>query len=341
MKKLIALILCLLALAGCGKQDPGTSATVFAMDTIMELTAYGESGGEAVERAKAKISELEGLWSAQREGSDLYKANHAEGLKVEIAEETAKLLEEVLLLAEETGGAFDPTIYPVMEAWGFPSGEYRVPNVEERDELAKKVNFSAIQVQGNQLTVPKGIELDLGGVGKGATGDAIVEIWRSLGVKSGLLNLGGNVYCYGTKPDGGEWTVLIRAPEGETRGETGEEPGYLAAVTGTDMAVVTSGGYLRNFTQEGKTYHHIMDPKTAAPADSGLASVTILGPKGSICDGLSTAVYVMGLDQATEYWRTKRDFEMVLYTEDGELYYTSGLKDRITVADGHTGIQID
>lgn len=327
------LALAALLLTGCGKQDSGSSATVFAMDTVMELTVYGGKAEEALAQGREVINSLDGLWSAQKEGSELYRANAAQGEAVAVSEETAAVLRQALALAEETDGAFDPTVYPVMEAWGFPSGEYRVPDEVERAELAKKVNYSAIKLEGDELTVPEGMELDLGGVGKGACGDAIVERWRELGVESGLLNLGGNVYCYGAKPDGSDWTVLIRSPEGEDT--------YLAAVTGQDMAVVTSGGYLRNFEQDGVLYHHIMDPATAAPAESGLKSVTIIGPKGARCDGLSTAVYVMGLEKAEALWRDSRDFEMVLYADDGTLYYTAGLEGRITVADGLKSQRLD
>lgn len=333
MKRIVYFALAaLLLLSGCGKKEESTSATVFAMDTVMELTAYGSEAETAVAEAKARINQLEGLWSAQKEGSDLYNANHAEGEAVTVSEETRQLMKETLALAEETGGAFDPTIYPVMEAWGFPSGTYRVPDAEERAELLKKVDHSAIELEDDRLRVPRGMELDLGGVGKGAAGDEIVKLWRELGVESGLLNLGGNVYCYGAKPNGEDWTVLIRSPEGNDQ--------YLAAVKGQNMAVVTSGGYLRNFEMDGKIYHHIMDPQTAAPADSGLTSVTIIGESGARCDGLSTAVYVMGLEKATEFWQARKDFEMILFTDEGELYYTAGLEGRVTAAEGLEGMKI-
>lgn len=333
MKRIFCAALCVLLLGGCAKEDAGESATIFAMDTVMELTVYGDKAEEALTQAKAELNRLEGLWSAQKEGTDLFRANHAHGAAVSIAEDTAELLEDALRLAAETEGAFDPTIYPVMEAWGFADGAYRVPSEEERANLLEKVNYSAVGLEGDRLTVPDGMKLDLGGVGKGAAGDSLVRLWQELGVESGLMNLGGNVYCYGPKRDGGDWTVLIRSPE--------SADSYLAAVTGTDMAVVTSGGYLRNFEQDGTIYHHIMDPKTAAPADSGLTSVTIIGEKGALCDALSTAVYVMGLERATDFWQGRRDFEMVLFSADGALYYTAGLEGRITVAEGLEGIRID
>lgn len=318
-------LLLTLLLSGCGNGPAAYSDTLYAMDTVMELTAYGDE--EAVTEGAALIRRLEGALSAQREDSPIWQANHSGGVPVTLPEEAARLLEETLALCREVEGALDVTIYPVMEAWGFPTQDYRVPGEEERVALLARVDYGAVELAGDRLTVPQDMALDLGAVGKGYTGDAVLALWRDRGVESGLLTLGGNVQCLGGKPDGSDWTVAVRHPSGT---------GYLATVTGRDMAVVTSGGYQRNFTEDGVLYHHIMDPATAAPAQSGLQSVTIVGGTGFLCDGLSTAVYVMGLERAADLWRARRDFEMILYTDDGRLVVTEGLRDRLTPAEGLT-----
>ena len=333
MKKLGCLALCLLLLAGCGARRGGDgqsqSATLFAMDTVMDLTAYGPKAQEALEAAEAEVDRLDARLSAQRPDSAVWEINQSGGAPMPVDEEMAALLERALAFYGDTGGALDVTIYPAMEAWGFPTRAYRVPDQAELDQLREVVNGGAVALTGDAVTLAPGMKLDLGAVGKGYAADRIIELWTELGVTSGLLNLGGNIHCLGAKPDGSDWLIGIRDPEDE--GET------LCAVAGHDMAVVTSGAYQRNFTQDGVTYHHILDPATCAPADSGAASVTVIGPSGFTCDALSTALFVMGPDRAAAYWREHRDFDMVYYTQDGALFYTSGLEGRLTLRDGLEG----
>ena len=247
--------------------------------------------------------------------------------------EVGELLRRALELYEDTDGALDVTIYPAVEVWGFPDRAYRVPSEEDLTQIRERVNGGLVELTPREspetVLLPWSMKLDLGALGKGYAADRIVEIWREMGVTSGLLNLGGNVHCLGAKPDGSDWTIGVRDPE--------DEAGTLCAVTGQDMAVVTSGAYQRNFSQNGVTYHHILDPQTCAPADSGASSVTVIGPSGFLCDGLSTALYVMGPDKAVEYWQQHRNFDMIYYTQDGRLLYTSGLEGRLSLRDGLEG----
>lgn len=326
--KVCALFLALLVLlSGCRGEREADTASLYAMGTVMELTAYGGEGAAA--EGEKLLRRLDRDLSAQREDSVIWRANHSEGVPLAVSDEMAGLLEETLELCQAVDGALDVTIYPIMEAWGFPSGEYRVPSEAERLTLLELVDHTEVTLEENLLTVPKGMALDLGAVGKGYAGDAILALWREMGVESGLVYLGGNVQCLGAKPDGSDWTVAIRHPEGE---------GYLATVTGQDMAVVTSGAYQRNFTQNGRQYHHIIDPSTGLPAESGLRSVTIVGEKGFLCDGLATAVYVMGLEEASALWRQRQDFDMILFTDDDRLIVTEGIWDRVTAAEGLSAV---
>ncbi len=329
VKRLGCLLLCAALLSGCG--TPSRSETIFAMDTVMDLTAYGPHAQDALEAATAELSRIEALISAQREGSDLFSVNAAAQSGGEAAtpvtEETAALLARTLALCADTDGALDVTIYPAVEAWGFYSGDYRVPAASDLEALRAQVDYRQVAVDGTSV-VTHGQKLDLGAVGKGYAADQVTALWRELGLTSGLLNLGGNIQCLGAKPDGSDWVIGVRDPAGE---------GTLCTVTGQDMAVVTSGAYQRNFTQDGVTYHHILDPATCAPAESGAASVTVIGPSGLICDALSTALFVMGPDRASDYWQQRQDFDMIYYTQDGDLFYTSGLEGRLTLRDGLEG----
>ena len=173
--------------------------------------------------------------------------------------------------------------------------------------------------------------VDLGGVGKGFTGDEVVKTMKGDGVTSALFSLGGNIQTIGTKPDGEKWYVGIKDPESD---------GYLGGVRVQDEAVITSGGYERYFEEDGQTYWHIMDPETAAPARSGLKSVTIVSPLGVYCDTLSTAVFVRGADWGADFWRTHQDFEMVLVLEDGSLWVTAGLAGSFTLAEDYQDLEV-
>lgn len=309
--------LCALLLAGCARPQ-AQSSTIFAMDTVMELTAYAKDR-QCVDDAVSLIHELETRLSVTAEDSELYALNETGSGRV--SEDTAALLERALELCELTGGALDISVYPVLRAWGFTTGAYRVPGDEEISGLLKLVDYTRVQLDGSDVALPQGAMLDLGAVAKGWTGDAVAALWRDRGVESGLLSLGGNVQAIGKKPNGDKWKVGIRDPFSED---------MLGAVAVEDMAVITSGGYQRYFEENGVRYCHIIDPETGAPAQSGLASVTVIGAEGALCDGLSTAIFVMGLERGSALWRENPGFELVLVTDEKQIYITEGIEDAFT-----------
>ena len=271
------LILCLLS--SCAPAAKEKTASFLAMDTVMSVTVYGPGGGAALTAAEDEIRALEGLLSVTDEDSEIYAANHSGGAPVALSPETAELLSTALGLCEETGGALDVTIYPVVRAWGFTTGEYRVPDEAELKRLLERVDYSRVELEGNSLTVPEGMELDLGAVGKGCAADRTEAVLREMGVDCAKLELGGNIHLIGTKPDGTPWRVAVRDPSGE---------GYMGVLETDGGAVVTSGGYERYFTRDNMTYWHIIDPKTGRPAQNGLVSVTIAARTGTLADALST-----------------------------------------------------
>ena len=150
---------------------------------------------------------------------------------------------------------------------------------------------------------------------------------------SALLNLGGNVQTIGSKPDGSAWIIGIKDPKNPDTAMMG--------LSVTDQAVVTSGGYERYFEQDGHTYWHIMDPTTGHPADSGLRSVSIIGEDGLTCDGLSTSLFVMGLEKAAELWAQSDDFEAVFVTDTGEVYITEGLADHFALTEDYSDTPVN
>lgn len=308
------------------------SVTVFAMDTVITLEAYGGQTEKAVQTAEAMVGKLESLWSVTREGSEINQANHGSGNPVSISAETEALVSHTLQLAEDTDGALNPALYPIIKAWGFTTGEYRIPETEKLQRLLQNADYRDIRLKERTLTLPEAMEVDFGAVAKGYTGDLLAETLKAHGVTSAIINLGGNVALVGDRPDGSAWRIGIRSPYGE---------GNMGVLEASDSHIITSGGYERYFTgEDGTVYWHIMDPATGAPARSGIISATIVGKEGWRCDGLSTAVFVMGLEEATQYWRTRKDFDMILVTEENEVYVTEGLWGRFHLNEASRKIPI-
>lgn len=292
--------LAVLFLLSEGKKKHKTE--VFAMDTYMQITAYGRHGDEAVQKAVEEIKRLEDELDASVINTDR---------GVALTDDGEYLLKRSMELKDMTEGAFDITIYPLVKAWGFPDKNYRVPTEDEIQCLLQNKNTD--------------LQYDFGGIAKGYASDKVAKLMRECGVKSAILNLGGNVMTIGKKSDGSSWKVAIKSPDASM-----ENLGVLSVC---DKAVITSGGYERCFKANQKTYHHIIDPKTGYPAESGLVSVTIVSEDATLADALSTALFVMGKDNAIAFWRKYADdFDFVLYDNKGALYVSEGIADSYLAA---------
>lgn len=310
----LLLLVLLLLFSGCAPKQPERhTKQLFAMDTVMELSVYGDAS--ALEEAAALIRSCEASLSATDSSSELYRLNMAGSM--ELSDETAALLRTCLALREQTAGAFRPDLYRLTKLWGFTTGEYRVPVQEEIDSVLAALAGDTVRLEGN-TAVLTGAELDFGAIAKGYVSQQVAQLWRSKGI-SGILSLGGNVQTVGSKPDGSPWKVGIRSPF--------DDSSTLGTLTLGETAAVTSGGYQRYFEKDGVRYSHIMDASTGYPAKSGLASVTVLCESGTLADAYSTALYVMGVERAVSFWRETAGFEMILVTDDGNVYATEGLKD--------------
>lgn len=314
------LLLCLL-LAGCAPKS--ARRTIFAMDTVMDLTVYGAGAEEGVAAVEVRLNGLEAALSVTRQDSEVWAVNHPgeSGEAVTPADEDVQaLLSAAVALGEATGGALDATLYPVARLWGFTTGEYRVPGEEELAAALGRTGYEKLQAHGDAFAVPAGVELDFGALAKGYAGEVCRQMLLEAGATSALLVLGGNVQTVGAKPDGSPWRVEVQDPAGES----GESLGVL---TVTDRAVVTSGSYQRYFEEDGVRYGHILDPQTGRPVEGDLLSVTVVGASGTLCDGLSTALFVLGREGALDFWRAHRDwdFELLLVDKDGGATITAGL----------------
>lgn len=330
MKRLFigGLLVAALMLAGCSAQTsaegPSQTREVYAMDTVMTLEAYGQNADAALDEAVAEIERLDALWSIASSDGEIARLNAEK--QITASADTLALLTRAKEISAATSGLFSTTIAPLMEAWGFTSGDYRVPDEAELSALLAHVDDEEIAISDSTVTIPADAKVDLGGIAKGFTSARVMEIFRENGVESGILSLGGNVQALGTKPDGSLWRVGLQDPA--------DERALFATLELADKAVITSGAYERNFEQNGIVYHHIIDPRTGYPAESGLSSVTVVSDDGTLADGLSTALFIMGKEAAVEFWRSHRDdFDMVLLADDGAVTVSAGIADALTLSD--------
>ena len=334
MRRILICLLILIQLTACTRpvaaSDPEADERevryLEAMDTFMTLTACGTHRSEALDAAEAEIRRLDALLSVGRTDSEISTLNRAGSGT--LSADSRAMVAQALKLYEDTDGCFDITVLPLMELWGFTSGDHRVPTEAQLKETLSAVGADRLSYRPatGELTLSEGQSIDLGGIAKGYTSQRVMELYRAAGVTSGLVSLGGNVQCLGTRPDGTPWRIGIQDP-------WGAEGAMVAVVEVADQAVITSGGYERYFTDEstGVTYQHILDPKTGMPADGALASVTIVSSDGTLADGLSTALYIMGLDRAADYWRShSKSFQALLIDNEGKIYVTEDLAPSVT-----------
>lgn len=333
MKRLTALLLALLtaaSLTGCEKEPESAELSLFAMDTYMTLSAVGEGGGEVLAEISRSINVLEQQFSRTIESSDVSVLNREGRISPDTDMDT--LLRLAVQYSEETAGAFDVTIAPLVALWGITSDSPRVPEQGEIDALLPLVGSQHIHRDADVITLDEGCAIDLGGIAKGYASDAAAAIFHQSGLTRGCANLGGNVYVFSDDAVDTCWNVGIQDPQ--------DPSGWVCTLALDDHFVVTSGGYQRNFTAEdGTVYQHIIDPATGAPAESDLLSVSVIAAysgdayAGTRADAYSTALYVMGERAAADLWREKNDFDMVLVTTDGRVLYTPGLADCFTEAE--------
>ena len=331
MKKKLYLcsLLCMLfsiSLCGCFFAEPSATQNekpvtcdFFAMDTYVKAVLNGYDAETAADAMQTEMLRLDSLLSLYRNDSETARLRGTTSAIV--SEDVAALLGQSLRLHQETGGAFDITLFPVSSLWGFPHGPYRVP---DRDTLAAALARTGMQAihwdraarcfrsDNPELT------LDFGGIAKGYAAEQMARVLKERRIRHALLNLGGNIKAIGAKPDGSPWRVAIQHPD--------DANGYLGILSVSDLSVVTSGDYERFFEKDKARYHHILDPKTGAPARSGIRSATIVCSDCATADGLSTALFVMGSQAAVSFW--KKDparFQFILFTEDRTLYVSEGL----------------
>ncbi len=317
MKRLVPLlaaaliILSAFAIAGCSIRME--TYTGFHMNTYVELSACGKGAYDMLLRCKDRLAALESSLSPYMDGP-IHRLNTAHGEWTQLDEDSFYLLELGVMLADATDGAFDPTIFIAVEAWDGMSGE-KLPSDGELRRLAPFVDYTGIELdaKNSSARLRDGQMVDLGGIAKGYAANELKKIYDEAGC-AGVINLGGNVYAVGSRPDNGPWRIGVQNPRGN---------GYIEVLELTDKSAVTSGDYQRCFIREGVRYHHILDPDTLKPADSGIISATVISGDSALADAAATAAVVMGADKAKELAQ-RLGVSALIVTKDGESIWLGG-----------------
>lgn len=313
----------LLLCTGCSAENdlPKLSEVGFYLDTVITMTAYTEDA-QLLKAAMEECGRYERLLSRTVEGSDVWRINHAGGEPVTVSDDTAAVLRCAAAISEKSAGAFDITIAPASTLWDFTSGKAALPDRDELAAAAALVDYSKLRLEGNTVTLPAGMMIDLGAIAKGYIADRVKEYLASRGVKHAILSFGGNIVAIGTKPDGTDWKVGIQ----DIDKATGE---YMLVVRNRGGSTVTSGIYERGFDLDGVRYHHLLNPRTGWPEQNELASVTILSESSMEGDALATAAFVLGPAKGMELIESLPGIEAVFIARDRQVSFSSGAKDYV------------
>lgn len=318
---LAALLLLPLLFSSCAR--PPYSAVLYnKMNTDVMLTLYSDgnekSAAELLRDCEDILDEAERMLSRTEASAELSRVNASGEESLALSSGLAAMLRLSLSLARDTGGAFDPTAGVLAVLYDITGDAPLPPSQDALFEAMRYVDYTSLSLVGNTLTRPVGTVLDFGAIAKGYAASLLVDHLVAEGVSGGVLSLGGNVVTFGEKSDGSPFRVAVRDPDG----------GYLGilSLSGTQY-VSTSGAYERfRVGSDGKTYHHIFDPKTGKPAEVDLASVTVIDENGARADALSTALFVMGYDAALSFWESQeRDFDLILLKKDGTRFVSPSL----------------
>jgi len=325
---LVSLLL-IIVLSGCSSnRERMFKKSEILMDTIVSITVVSESKEKAeaaIDKTFKEIKKLERLLNFYSEESEIAEINKNSGIRpVKVSPETYEVVDISRTISEKTGGAFDITIGPISGLYDFV--RKKRPSLQEIHALIPLVGYKKMVLNLEEKTVylkKKGMKIDPGGIVKGYAADRAVEILKKEGIKAALVAIAGDIRCFGTKPDGGDWIVGIQNPRPGKGGDV------FATIRLKDMAISTSGDYQRYFIEDGKRYHHILDPATGLPA-SGLISVSVVGPLATYTDSLATAVFVKGLTEGRGL-AERMGYHIVAVDRDGNIHISELIKDKISL----------
>jgi thiamine biosynthesis lipoprotein len=322
-------------LSGCNQNDTVTKSD-FLLDTFVSVTLYGESDEALLDKPFEKIKELNDILSSNTVDGDLARIKANAGFQpVTVSDATYRIIEQGIKYSQLSGGYFDATAGPLIDLWGIHEPEIKeAPAPDLIAAAQKKIDYKKIVLDADAKTVyltDAGMEINLGSVSKGYIADQVMNVIKDEGVDHAIVNLGGNVLVMGGKANGANFGVGVEDPNDPGNG-------YIGVVSLKDGSVVTSGDYQRYFTDAaGKKYHHILDPFTGYPSESGLTQVTVITQKSIDGDGLTTTLFLLGLDKGLALVNEMPGVEAIFVTKDNRVFATKGLKDEFSFDQANYG----
>lgn len=330
MKKLSFILISItvtIIAAACSSSNPSKysspiSKTDFFMGTVVKISLYDKKDENIISKAFDRIKEIENEVSINKEGTELVKLNSLAGkAPLKVKNDTYMIIKRGIEYSKLSQGSFDITIGPIVKLWSIGLPEAKVPTRGEINVKLKLVGYENIQLNDDKSIFLRrpGMIVDLGGIAKGYTADEVVEVLKQNGVKSAVIDLGGNVFAMGSKTDGESWKIGIQNPF-DLRGK------IIGTIEVQNKSIVTSGIYERFIEKDGKRYHHILSPFNGYPYNNEIAGVTIVSDKSIDGDALSTTVFSKGLNGGMKFVKETKGIEAIFVTKNKDIYITDGLK---------------
>lgn len=335
---ILIIILSILLLTSCTTKAPKEpkplkepiSRNELILGTVISIKLYDEVEEDIFDLVFDRLREIENKMTINGENSEVIQVNLNSGKDfVKVSEDTFYVVEKGIHFSSLSNGRFDISIGPLVKLWNIGTEAAKVPSQDDIDKKAKLVNYKDVILDSSTKSVKlknEGMILDLGAIAKGYAADEAVRILKENNIKRGILNLGGNIFAYGSKDENSPWKIGIQNPF-STRGE------YIGLVNVADKTVVTSGIYERYFEENGVRYHHILDPETGYPVENSLAGVSIIADSSIDADALSTSVFSLGLDKGMVLIESLENVEAVFVTKESKVYISSGLEDNFKLTD--------
>jgi len=299
----------------------------FLLDTVCTLTLPEGTKDTVFSEVFSHIKKIETRMSAHSEESEVTAISRSGTKGAIVSKDTFQVIQEGLTLSEKSNGLYDITIAPLVNVWGIGTEQQKVPTEKEIKSILPLIDYKKVQLDKSTHRVTlenPNMKIDLGGIAKGYAADEAARILKMRGIKRAIINFGGNIYMLGEKTSGDLWRIGIQNPD--------DTPGtYIGILKSKETAVVTSGTYERYFIKDGKKYHHIFDPRTGYPVRNSLLSVSIITEKAIQADGMSTTIFLLGLEKGMQYVEQAKGMEAIFVTKDRTIYPSSGIKDRFAV----------
>lgn len=328
-KKLLTMIvISILAIGniGCVKEDINQpiSQTEIFMGTPISITLYDGGNQKILDKVFEKIVEIEDLVSINKENTEITKLNESAGVeKVKLSNLSYDILKKGIEYSKLSNGSYDITIGPLVKLWSIGLEGAKVPSKDEINETIGYIDYNNIEINDytkEAFLTKEGMEVDLGSIAKGYAADEVVKILKQEGIRSAIIDLGGNIYALGSKNSDNNWNVGIQDPFSD-RGKV------IGAVEVFDKTVVTSGIYERFIEEDGVRYHHILNPKTGYPYETDIAGVSIIADNSIDADALSTLTFTKGVKEGLKFVENLYNVDAIFITNDKKIYLTENIKD--------------